>query len=153
MLTPSELRSFPWKDLSWLIVNEGELCDLLEAFGAVPPKTSEQLVERAGQLLQALNTAEGFSSGVSVICTLGAEGIIYFQPPNASGGEKGSEGVASTGHLPAAKLLNGLKDTTGAGDCFAGYFAAGLMRGEDLEEVLKNCLTVGGSPHFHLKPP
>lgn len=70
-----------------------------------------------------------------MICTLGAQGIIYFSP--------GVDGVKSrSGYLPAAKVLNGVKDTTGAGDCFAGYFAAGLMRGEDLELALQTCLTV-----------
>jgi ribokinase len=41
MLTPEELRSFPWDDLSWLIVNEGELMDLLEAFKSAPGSGSE----------------------------------------------------------------------------------------------------------------
>jgi ribokinase len=163
MLTPEELRSFPWDDLSWLIVNEGELMDLLEAFKSAPGSGSESrsrsgpstgagagngsekpLEERAEGLMQALHTSDGFSKEVSIICTFGAEGITYFQPPSASSssGGNGPPAGVKTGHLPAAKLERPLKDTTGAGDCFAGYFAAGLMRGEELEEVLKNCLTV-----------
>lgn len=154
MLTPSELRSFPWSDLTWLIVNEGELLDLLAAFDAVPTSTSkstststsekDNTIERASELIQALNNAGSFAKTVSVICTLGAEGIIYFQP--ASGTRE-----MRKGHLPAAKLVGGVKDTTGAGDCFAGYFAAGLMRGEELEDALANCLTVSLEAAFQQK--
>ena len=30
-------------------------------------------------------------------------------------------------YLPSAKLDNPVLDTTGAGDCFTGYFVSGLM--------------------------
>ncbi|GFZ50004.1 hypothetical protein JCM24511_07757 [Saitozyma sp. JCM 24511] len=128
MLTPGQLRSFPWQSLSWLIVNEGELGDLLQAF-EIPLSSSPDLRTKAEEELLALHKSKSFHPDVSIICTLGAQGILYFQPGQA------------VGHLPAATLLHPLKDTTGAGDCFAGYFVAGLMRGLELEQVLTTCLT------------
>lgn len=129
MLTPGQLRSFPWQSLSWLIVNEGELGDLLQAF-EIPLSSSPDLRTKAEKELLALHKSKSFHPDVSIICTLGAQGILYFQPGKP------------VGHLPAAKLLHPLRDTTGAGDCFAGYFVAGLMRGLELEQVLTTCLTV-----------
>ncbi|OCF34299.1 ATP-binding protein [Kwoniella heveanensis BCC8398] len=177
MLTPDQLRHFPWKDLSWLIVNEGELGDLLLAFsspsasssqcssaedGNVPnsdekdvvgalDENSSTLIEDAKKGILALHRNSFFSPYVGVICTLGSKGILYFDPilesesisASASASPNGTEQV---GYLPAGKLVNPLKDTTGAGDCFAGYFIAGLMERQeagtgDLESILKTCLT------------
>ncbi|KAK8849603.1 hypothetical protein IAR55_004938 [Kwoniella newhampshirensis] len=133
MLSPSQLRDFPWKHLSWLIVNEGELGDLLLAFNSSSPNPShgddDHLQAQASAGILALHENEYFSKSVGIICTLGSKGILYFQP-----GEK-------VGHLPAGRLVYPLKDTTGAGDCFAGYFTAGLMSGAKLEDVLRTCLT------------
>ncbi|WVQ74996.1 hypothetical protein IAR50_004604 [Cryptococcus sp. DSM 104548] len=132
MLSPQQLREFPWAYLSWLIVNEGELGDLLLAFGssANPGAASEdELREKASAGILELAVNEYFSPSVGIICTLGAKGILCYQP-----GQK-------VEYYPAAKLQNPVKDTTGAGDCFAGYFVAGLMSGKALEEVLKSCLT------------
>jgi ribokinase len=126
MLTPDELRAFPWSSLNWLIVNEGEIQDLLRAFGA------ESTSSDAGVLVKELYAAEGFDKGVKVVCTLGAEGVMW-----ATDGEG-----ADVGKLPAGKLEKGVRDTTGAGDCFLGYLTAGLMRGETLEVALQNCLAV-----------
>jgi ribokinase len=135
MLTPGQLRSFPWRSLSWLIVNEGELGDLLQAF-EIPLSSSPDLRSKAEEELLALHKSKSFHPDVSIICTLGAQGILYFQPGKP------------VGHLPAAKLLRPLKDTTGAGDCFAGYFVAGLMRGLELEQVLRTCLAVSPRAEF-----
>lgn len=133
MLSPDELAAFPWAYLSWLIVNEGELQTLLQALSSAPFHPSNDLLTDAERRIKALHGSEKFHKGVSIICTLGSKGILYFQP--------GKE----IGTLPAAEARR-VRDTTGAGDCFAGYFAAGLMRRqkgeEDLEEVLKICLTV-----------
>lgn len=135
MLTPEQLRLFPWSNLTWLIVNEGELEDLLHAFGSDTTDGEDIEVRlRAERGLRALHGSEGFDKRVNVICTLGAKGILYFQPGQSE----------EIGHLPAAKLLKELKDTTGAGDCFAGYFVAGLMEGgnQGVEKILSTCLTV-----------
>ncbi len=145
MLSPSELREFPWTDLTWLIVNEGELSSLLEAFGvglAATKGENTSLRERAEVQLLALHGCSDFAPTVSVICTLGSQGILYFESPSALSGKP------TIRHLPAAKLKRPLKDTTGAGDCFAGYFVAGLMRrkeGDGLEWILQTCLTVSST--------
>lgn len=139
MLTPDELLSFPWDHLSWLIVNEGELETLLDTLDTSTTtstfQSSGDIIIDAENRIQALHKGEKFHKEVAIICTLGAKGILYFRPGN------------SVGRLDAAKVSK-VRDTTGAGDCFAGYFAAGLMRhhGESdagLEEVLKECLNVG----------
>ncbi|WVW87026.1 hypothetical protein I302_109082 [Kwoniella bestiolae CBS 10118] len=142
MLSPAQLREFPWDCLSWLIVNEGELFDLLDAFDESQTKKKkqqnleelelEELKKRSTEGILNLHRNSYFSKDINIICTLGSKGILYSNPTS------GSDDV---GHLPAGKLVNPLKDTTGAGDCFAGYFVAGLMRGEGLEQVLKTCLT------------
>lgn len=134
ILLPEELRLFPWSNLSWLIVNEGELETLLDHLSPSPPSLSGDLISDGKERITALNQAEHFSDSVAIICTLGATGILWFDP------KKGRQ----IGHLPAAKV-DKVRDTTGAGDCFAGYFAAGLMaakEGDGIEEVLKGCLTV-----------
>jgi ribokinase len=122
MLTPAQLRDFPWKALTWLIVNEGELETLLKAFDATPTDLTLGVQENASKEIIALHNCKAFHQGVSIICTLGSLGVLYFQP---------GRGVH---HMAAAMLRNPLKDTTGAGDCFAGYFVAGLMTAEDEEE-------------------
>jgi ribokinase len=90
---------------------------------------------------------------VNIICTLGASGVLYVRRSSSTASQGKHEVNAKC--LPAAKLLRPIRDTTGAGDCFMGYLAAGLMRlqrkdgagGEEGEEekfegVLKRCLTV-----------
>jgi ribokinase len=128
MLTPAELRSFPWSDVSYLIVNEGEILDLLGAFGQSPSTSKGDVVE----YIRALATSEEFGGKVRIVCTLGAQGVMY--------ATDGSAGQVLTKN--AGKLENPVKDTTGAGDCFLGYLTAGLMRGESVEEALNTCLAV-----------
>ena len=134
MLSPDELRAFPWAHLSWLIVNEGELETLLAALDPdTPVSQTADVVDTAKANIGRIKSAKGFHRDVSIICTLGAKGIIW-----------STAGQEEVGQLPAAKA-DVVRDTTGAGDCFAGYFAAGLMRNkgeEGLDQVLKTCLTV-----------
>ena len=140
MLTPSELREFPWNDLTWLIVNEGELESLLKVFRKTPQTLeSGSLRDRAEKELLELHECESFRKSISIICTLGAQGILFLDQTS----DRAS--TPEIGYLPADKLVLALRDTTGAGDCFAGYFVAGLMArndGEHLESVLHTCLAV-----------
>ncbi|KAK1923507.1 putative ATP binding protein, partial [Papiliotrema laurentii] len=133
MLSPDELRAFPWAHLSWLIVNEGELETLLAALDPdTPVSQTADVVDTAKANIGRIKSAKGFHRDVSIICTLGAKGIIW-----------STAGQEEVGQLPAAKA-DVVRDTTGAGDCFAGYFAAGMMRNkgeEGLNQVLKTCLT------------
>lgn len=126
MLTPDELRQFPWSDVSYLIVNEGEILDLLQAFGSAPSSNKTQ----AEEYIRALATSEHFGGKVRIVCTLGAQGVMWATDGKATG----------IAQKPAGKLQNPVKDTTGAGDCFLGYLTAGLMRGESVDEALQTCL-------------
>ncbi|KAF7377507.1 Ribokinase [Mycena sanguinolenta] len=142
MPTPEELKTFPWHQLTWLVVNSGEALALCKALGLeVPdPSTSASAVDVAKPLLSRL------SSGMpttNVVCTLGADGVLaQFTLFNSK-----SEPV----YLPAAKLQGTTRDTTGAGDCFTGYMVAGLMRLEgkevttaDYVAVLKRAVQAAG---------
>jgi len=58
----------------------------------------------------------GALTTIAVVCTLGATGVLAsMQSPK------------EMFYLPAATLQGDVRDTTGAGDCFTGYFVAGLM--------------------------
>jgi ribokinase len=141
MLTKDQLRVFPWSDVSWLIVNEGEIQDLLHAFGisssSNPATQSPGAQDRVNEDkvvddFKALANSELFRGKVRIVCTLGAQGLMWATDGQASD-------VSRKG---AGKLKNPVKDTTGAGDCFLGYLTAGLMRGESVEQALDTCLAV-----------
>ncbi|KAJ9103131.1 hypothetical protein QFC21_002553 [Naganishia friedmannii] len=179
MPTGPQLAAFPWNCVGWLIVNEGELGDIAKAvFGESLEEGSEgdvkdaveyltkkkeedgkKTLEAATVVAKALHTALPRLSSksndndnktnpdaavVNIICTLGASGVLYVRSSSTS--QAGTDAKC----LPAAKLLRPIRDTTGAGDCFMGFLAAGLMRlreenGDDAEDrfegVLKRCLT------------
>ncbi|KAJ7312889.1 Ribokinase-like protein [Mycena albidolilacea] len=120
MPTAEELKSFPWHQLTWLIVNSGEALDLCRALGLAVPDTSASAsaADTARPLLARLSS---HMPTTNVVCTLGADGVLAQFTPTLLGGE--SEPV----YLPAAKLQGTTRDTTGAGDCFTGYLVAGLM--------------------------
>lgn len=142
--TPEQTREFPWGKLNWLIVNEGEARDLLTSGGeprsvdaielAMPP---EGITEQHSTVLSAHEVGSKLTShptfkGVNIICTLGSVGLLAFLPLT-----QGVERAAF--YLPAAKLDGPVVDTTGAGDCFTGYFVSGLM---SLEEGRKDFVGV-----------
>ncbi|RXK34940.1 hypothetical protein M231_07811 [Tremella mesenterica] len=132
MLSPSELRTFPWASLTWLIVNQGELAYLLSALSDQPFAMSDNTSEAVNGQLRTLHCTKGFEK-VSVICTLGADGIAYLLPLEDEGEVR---------RMSAGRVEGGVKDTTGAGDTFTGYFVAGLMACLELDEILRNCMTV-----------
>jgi ribokinase len=133
MPSRDELRAFPWETINWLLLNEGEAGDIAGAFEAQETEVTAPTVDlptearTATEILQRLRTLTQFAN-VNFVCTLGAAGVVVYLP--------GKEVI----YRPAARLLNPLKDTTGAGDCFAGYFVAGLMRGDDVVKVVDECL-------------
>lgn len=171
-MPPAEqLKTFPWHQVDWLIVNEGELGDIagslfnddsaielekdvkdavenLTKAAAKDTVDDEAAIKVAKALhvsLPQLNNTDSKHT-VNIICTLGAKGVLY----TCSAAAEQSEPRVK--RLRAARLLRPIKDTTGAGDCFMGYLAAGLMRlqqegkKEDdeaaFDEVIKRCLTV-----------
>ncbi|KAI0317358.1 Ribokinase-like protein [Amylostereum chailletii] len=133
MPSDAELRSFPWTHIAWLLVNEGEaqhLSRVLDASTAPPasdlkdprapygaPSTTDlQIVQDAQRTVARLAAHPSFSS-TAIVCTLGGSGVLASIPA-----------LPQPIYLPASRLEGGPKDTTGAGDCFTGFFVAGLMR-------------------------
>ena len=157
--TAEQTREFPWDKLTWLIVNEGEARDLLNSFGEPHTVDAIELVlppEGALEDRTAVHSAHTIGSklashpmfkGTNIICTLGSVGLVAFV-------SSAQDTWKSAFYLPAAKLDGPVVDTTGAGDCFTGYFVAGLMGlkqgyGEDLINVLNTSIKVRpcrGSP-------
>ncbi|KAG8732770.1 hypothetical protein FRC11_011077 [Ceratobasidium sp. 423] len=73
MLSPEELRLFPWEKLSVLVVNQGEARTLLNALG----KQDEKLVDSDGRaILSALVSLPALSSLSGIIVTLGGSGAV-----------------------------------------------------------------------------
>jgi ribokinase len=121
----AQLHAFPWAALSWLIANEGEAESLLRVFGGNPGDQvkkeypvdwpDDNNLRLAFSTLTNLRHGERFAS-TSVVCTLGAAGVLA-----------SICGLKDILYFPAAVLEGDVRDTTGAGDCFTGYFVAGLM--------------------------
>jgi len=132
LLTAEQTRVFPWEKLTWLIVNEGEAGDLLASVGDPQTVDMVELVlpsEGAPEDETVIRSAHAVGSklanhptfkDVGVICTLGSVGLVAFVSLAQDGGKKAF-------YLPSAKLDGPVVDTTGAGDCFTGYFVSGLM--------------------------
>jgi len=127
MPADTQLRAFPWLALSWLIVNEGEADGLLHAIRGNPdgPEVDEECpadwpddntLRVAFSTLNKLCRSEHFAS-TSVVCTLGAAGVLASLC-----------GQREMLYVPAVALEGNVRDTTGAGDCFTGYFVTGLMQ-------------------------
>ncbi len=144
-----EMQAFPWELIDWLLLNEGEAKDIEQALESEPKSqlqedypicldsNAPQPAKDALGVLNRLKQHPKFAK-VNCICTLGALGVLVLQF---------TEGERLVSYYPSAPLLNPLKDTTGAGDCFTGYFAAGLMRTRvegkvEMDGIIRECLTV-----------
>jgi len=117
VVNPSPIRqTFPWQEVKvdFLIVNEGEAEEL---FGFAPRG------RRDADLVA--DTIEGMGFG-TLIVTRGSESTLVFAPKDA----------LAVPTLPVLPI-----DTVGAGDAFAGCFAARIAGGESLEEAVRaaNC--------------
>jgi len=110
-----------------LIVNEGEAESLLRVIGG---NTRDFIVDdneypvnwpgdnnlrSAFSTLIKLCRSERLVS-TSVVCTLGAAGVLA-----------SIRGLREMVFLPVVALEGDVRDTTGAGDCFTGYFVTCLM--------------------------
>jgi ribokinase len=122
-----QIHSFPWTSLSWLIVNQGEAENLLRVIGG---DSTNQAIEaeyhadwpnddalRGAFLTLNKLSHSGALTSTALVCTLGATGVLA-----------STQSPKETFYIPAATLRGGVRDTTGAGDCFTGYFVAGLMQ-------------------------
>lgn len=113
------------------MVNEGEARHLLDAFcqiistadlipGDAQPQLPSDMPDcalRSFVLLSQLAAQTSFKN-VNIVCTLGSSGLLasLILP-------KGDRQIL----YEPAMSVNNVVDTTGAGDCWTGYLAAGLM--------------------------
>ncbi|GAA5906876.1 hypothetical protein JCM5296_005554 [Sporobolomyces johnsonii] len=108
MLSQEALRSFEFEKLDWLLINEGEGEDLVAALST----SAEAEAPARGPEDGLRRLRETRLSGLTgIIMTRGADGVMA----SLKGGELVNVG--------AGKVEGGVKDTTGAGDCFTGFFA------------------------------
>lgn len=150
--TAEQTREFPWEKLNWLIVNEGEARDLLTSVGnahaveaielVLPPEGTpkDQTVVRSAHTVGSKLASHPTFKKVNIICTLGSVGLVAFVSLAQDSEKKAL-------YLPSAKLDGPVVDTTGAGDCFTGYFVSGLMglkqsHKEDILGVLNTSIKV-----------
>jgi Sugar kinases, ribokinase family len=103
------LSLLPLCDL--LIVNESELALLTESDAG--SMLDDQNLLSSGRLL-------GLQPDQSLLVTLGADGLAII----------GQDAIQRIAGRPATVV-----DTTGAGDCFCGYLAAGLARGYPMDQA------------------
>jgi len=146
----SEIREFPWHKVDWLVVNETEAEGLYLSMKGTEGTPSPSMSTR--EVLNLLSAQPLFKE-TNIVCTLGADGVLAYIPTF-------HRPITSTPpsfiYLPAAKLRGEIRDSTGAGDCFTGYFVQGLMEfgphavvGKDINEldvtrILKRCVYAAG---------
>jgi ribokinase len=158
--TFNQINSFPWHKVDWLLVNEGEALDLYNTFvhkdrDKVRPGTAGPIHEMIAGLSE-----QPPLSNTNIICTLGEDGVLAVIPRFHK--RNALHGSPSFMSFPAVNLQGTTRDTTGAGDCFTGYFVAGLMefgphaevgreiQEEDIARLLKTCVQVHVlSLHLH----
>lgn len=144
-----EIKDFPWDKIDWLIVNESEAEDL---YNILSGHGSTVSLGKPGSDILMLLSAQPVLATTNIICTLGKDGVAAFIPAFHRQNLENCE--PSIIQLPAAVLQGTVRDTTGAGDCFTGYFVQGLMEfgpqakpgygiGEsDIVSILKICVQV-----------
>lgn len=96
----------------------------IEALRAVLPHVSILAVNE----IEARDTFAAFGEDLPI------EGLLITR--GADGAEFRDLAAGQTWHQPAFRVE--AVDTTGAGDCFAGWFAAGLAQGEDAPTALRH---------------
>jgi len=144
-----EIREFPWHKVDWLVVNETEAEGLYLAMLGTEGTPSPSVSTRE---VLSLLSAQPLFKETNIVCTLGADGVLAFIPTF----HRTSHEAPSFIYLPAARLRGEIRDSTGAGDCFTGYFVQGLMEfgshavvGKDIKELditrlLKRCVYAAG---------
>ncbi|KAF9478929.1 Ribokinase-like protein [Pholiota conissans] len=149
----AEIRAFSWHAVSWLLVNAAEALGLYMALAGVGTdgadgKGKDEKALEAREVLTLLMALPAMRT-TNVVCTLGARGVLACFPRfEGKGKEDGDDPVLA--YVPGAKLRGSAQDTTGAGDCFTGYFVQGLMTlgssdiSEEIVNVLKTCVVAAG---------
>lgn len=103
--------------VDYLIVNEHELAGLCKALGI----TALDILEQAKQIQKI--------SGSAVIATLGGDGSLAID----------AEGKVT--RVPCLQVE--IIDLIGAGDAYAGYFAASIAAGKNLQESMRRASIAG----------
>lgn len=149
----SEIREFPWHKVDWLVVNETEAEGLYHSMMGTEGTTSPSVSTR--EVLKLLSAQPLFKE-TNIVCTLGADGVLAFIPKFHRPITSDNDARPSFIYLPAIELRGKIRDSTGAGDCFTGYFVQGLMEfghhavvGKDIKEfditrILKRCVYAAG---------
>ncbi|KAI8370549.1 Ribokinase-like protein [Radiomyces spectabilis] len=109
-LTKGILNQFPFDKVAILVVNETEGDDLYNELGGQKKVTGLDL---ATELLNHFSGMKG------IILTLGGQGLVA---------KFRHDGAERDFHVPSRKVA--VKDTTGAGDTFVGYFLSSFVREE-----------------------
>lgn len=126
MLSPEELRSFPWNELSVLVVNEGEANTLLGTLG----EQGKRPVSGGPEVLGALVALPVLTGVPGIVVTLGGRGAVasFLTPSGREALELPAAKVKVTGEQRSGSMAQWgldahlrLADTTGAGDTFLGY--------------------------------
>jgi ribokinase len=139
MPSASEIREFPWHKVDWLVINETEAEELYLSMKDTEETPSPCVSTR--EILKLLSAQPLFKE-TNIVCTLGADGVLAFIPTFHRPITSDHEAPPSFIYLPAIELRGEIRDSTGAGDCFTGYFVQGLMEfgphavvGKDIKEL------------------
>ncbi len=116
LAVPKELLSL----VDYLIVNQIEARQLAE-------KLKINIENDSTKLAQALAK----QGDLTCIVTLGPEGVVAVEPDG-------------TGIKAPSMKIEDVKDTTGAGDCFCGTFAACIHEGKDLKTAITMATVASG---------
>jgi ribokinase len=129
MPTPAQISNeMKWTHVDWLVVNQVEVQQLLDAFPYSPTASSTEfsiagnVPESAlcsSALISQLASQPSFEN-VNIVCTLGPLGVL------ARFSSATDDGHTQIIYEPGVQIKE-VKDTTGAGDCWTGYLVAGLM--------------------------
>lgn len=123
MLSNAEVESFPWSSIDVLVVNEGESIELLSVLDQSAASKLESLAageDKSRQVLEALSGLQQLSSTAWLVLTRGGQGVM------ASVQLADSQSQRSFFNVSPFKPKQ-VRDTTGAGDTFAGNLVAALM--------------------------
>ncbi len=119
---PAPFRDFSKELLvsaDWIVLNETEAGQVLQVTGAAVSAQPEQSLQNLCQQFPAANIA----------ITLGGQGVWH--------------GIRTERYFyPASKVE--VVDTTGAGDTFTGALLAGLLRGENTPQSIREAIVAAG---------
>lgn len=138
MPSASTLKSWNWSELDVLIVNQGEGLDLITALSGQKRNEDEDALETLRQLADLPQLNKDLTW---IVMTRGAHGV-------AASVLLRDATERTVFSLPASKPKQ-VKDTTGAGDTFAGYLVSSLAKAGNggansrpaSEDEVKACLT------------